>query len=170
MSRLLLLALASWLLAGCAIGTSRLDELGSAGELEQGCEALLDSGAEPLAIGTIQGTSRYVLDTSRGRCVDDGDDLVASLRRHDHASLVDQLTDALESQDEGSELATDPSPHPDVPDHLDPLRTDPSPHPDMPPHVDSEDDEEAAVIIIWVVVADDDSDGDMTTDSRPRGK
>jgi hypothetical protein len=167
MKRFLSLVL-TLLAAGCAVGPGSLEdpfegfEEGDEAELEQGCEMLLDLGAQPLAIGNIQGTTRYVLDTSAGRCVDEEEDLVDTLRRHDHGALVEQLATAIKDP-----AAADPSPHPDMPGNFDPhsdLVADPSPHPDTNADLDRTDDEEVLVIIVWVVVADD--DGDMAAGQK----
>jgi hypothetical protein len=163
MKRVLLQLLSLSLLAGCAVGAGSFDELPQ-GDLitTQSCEVLLDRGAWPLAVGSIEGTSHYVLDTDQGRCVEERDDLIDSLRRHDHGGLVDQLSYAI-----------------DNPGHteIDPecgLCGDPNPHPDKPPvdiesdmdADDSDDGDDAAVVIVWVVVAEDDPDGDMAPAPR----
>jgi hypothetical protein len=162
MKRALSHLLSLCLVAGCAAGTGGFDELPESDLADtQSCEALLDHGARPLAVGTIEGTSRYVLDTNQGRCVEERDELIDSLRRHDHGALVAQLSRATDDP-----AASDPSPHPDIPGDIKPppsMEGDPNPHPDTNADVDGADEEEAAVVVIWIVVVEDD---DMTSDSH----
>ena len=155
------------LLAGCAEGTGTLHQetVTTEAELVAGCEELLDHGAEPLALGSIEGTNRFVLDTDEGRCVEEAGDLLDTLRRHEQSTLVAELSESVQGL-----TSADPSPHPDRPDNFDPRRgvgADPSPHPDRPGDIDSEADDEEAVVIIWIVfVEDDDSESDMMTSAR----
>jgi hypothetical protein len=162
MKRALLHLAGLCLAAGCAVGPGSFEELPE-GELftTETCEALLDHGALPLAVGSIQGTSRYVLDTNQGRCVEERDELIDTLRRHDHGAIVAELSRSTDNP-----AAADPNPHPDRPDAISggpSVAADPNPHPDTNADVDSADDEEAAVVVVWVVVVEDD---DMAGDSH----